>query len=192
MTLWSCYGNQLLFLEHCVTNLVPQGKGRTFTRAQVHDYAFPGFQCCSLNGPGDVARNLDSKQWEFSLTRQQEFNNDYVTKPIMTVVIMINLLLLQDERLAVGRGVVRLPCHHPIRRDVVSLQSSHDGNQEARSGTDKLKSSSEHKETEPLIAAAVSKHSSSYGGHSSSTKHDGSFEDFNNIHLISPTHHTIN
>ena len=84
---------------------------------------------------------------------------------------------------------------------MASLQSSHDGDQETRSGTDKLKSSSaECEETEPLMAAA-SKHPSSYGGHTCSTKHDGSYvssinsmegEDFNNIHLISPTHHTIN
>ena len=96
--------------------------------------------------------------------------------------------------------MVRLPCHCPIRREVASLQSSHAGNQEIN-GTDKLKSSSaECEETEPLIAAAASKHPSTYGGHTSSTKHDGSFvssvnsmegEDFNSIHLIFSTH-TIN
>ena len=96
---------------------------------------------------------------------------------------------------------MRLPCCRPIRRDVTTLQSNHENDQETN-GTDKLKNSSaECEETEPLIAAAASKHPSSYGGHSSSTKHDGSFvgsvnsvedENFNNIHLISPTHHTIN
>ena len=73
---------------------------------------------------------------------------------------------------------------------MTTLQSNHENNQESN-GTAKLKSSSaECEETEPLIAAA-SKHSSTYGGHTSSTKHDGSFvnsvdsvegEDFNNIH----------
>ena len=87
---------------------------------------------------------------------------------------------------------MRLPCHHPIRRDVTTLQSNHENNQESN-GTGKLKSSSAKcEETEPLIAAAAaSKHSSTYDGHTSSTKHDGSFvssvnsvegEDFNNIH----------
>ena len=107
------------------------------------------------------------------------------------------LFFLQDERLAAGRSVVRLPgCRRPIRRDVASEQCSHDINadQEAsRSGA--LKSSStECEETKPLMAA--NRHGSSYSGHGSSTNH-GSFissvnstegEDFNNIHLLSPTH----
>ena len=79
-------------------------------------------------------------------------------------------------------------------------QSSRDSDldQEA-SRPDALKSSSaECEETKPLMAAI--RHGSSYSGHGSSTNH-GSFvssvnstegEDFNNIHLLSPTYGTIN
>ena len=100
--------------------------------------------------------------------------------------------------MAAGQSVMRLPCRHPIKRDMASSQSSHDGDQEASSRPDSLKNnSSECDETKPLMAA--NRHPSSYSGHGSSTNH-GSFvssinsvegEDFNNIHLISPTH-TIN
>ena len=99
-----------------------------------------------------------------------------------------------------GQSVVRLPCCRPIRREVASEQSSFDSNQET-SRPDSLKKSSDYEETKPLIAA--NKHTSSYSGHGSITSYrhaHGSFvssvnsmegEDFNNIHLISPTH-TIN
>ena len=99
--------------------------------------------------------------------------------------------------MAAGQSVVRLPCRRPIKRDMASSQSSHDGYQEASSRPDSLKNSSKCDETKPLMAAI--KHPSSYSGLGSSTNH-GSFvssvnsvedEDFNNIHLISPTH-TIN
>jgi hypothetical protein len=104
---------------------------------------------------------------------------------------------MQDERLAAGRSVVRLPCRRRIRRDVLE-QSSHDSDQETgRPGTLKS-SSSECEETKPLMAA--NRHTSSYSGRGSSTNH-GSFvssvnstegEDFNNIHLLSPAHGIIN
>ena len=112
-----------------------------------------------------------------------------------------NPFLLQDERLAAGRSVVRLPgCRRPIRRDVASEQSSHDSDldQEASRPGALKSSSAECEETKPLMAA--NRRSSSYSGHGSSTNH-GSFissvnsiegEDFNNIHLLSPTHGTIN
>ena len=101
--------------------------------------------------------------------------------------------------------MVRLPsCHHPIRRDVTSEQSTHDIDtdqlQEASRPGALQSSSAECEETKPLMAA--NRHTSSYSGHGSSTNH-GSFissvnstkgEDFNinNIHLLSPIHGTIN
>ena len=92
--------------------------------------------------------------------------------------------------------MVRLPCR-PIRRELASEQGSHDHDQEA-DNPNNLKSSSDREETKPLMA---NKHNGSsvvgsYSGHGSITNH-GSFvssinstedEDFNNIHLISPTH----
>ena len=89
-----------------------------------------------------------------------------------STVTIINTL--QDDRLAAGQSVVRLPCC--LKREVVSEDSSH---------------SKDEEETKPLMAADIhscSGHGSINHGSSFVDSTEGPGVDANHILLISHTH----